>query len=124
MEHHHHGSGNPWVNHPYNGNNNINGVEGDLNGNGEGEEIHTLANSEILALQKTYVQKVMDTLNDLDNVLYEISNESPASSTAWQYHIVNFIREYERTKPQQHLIGMSRGGGADATPPHPYSQSA
>jgi hypothetical protein len=109
-----HGSGNPWVNHPYNGNNNINGVEGDLNGNGEGEEIHTLANSEILALQKTYVQKVMDTLNDLDNVLYEISNESPASSAAWQYHMVNFIREYERTKPQQHLIGMSSGGGADA----------
>jgi len=27
-----------------------------------------------------------DTVNDLDNVLYEISNESGPQSAEWQYH--------------------------------------
>ena len=29
----------------------------------------------LLAFQKAYVKKVIETLNDLDNVLYEIINE-------------------------------------------------
>jgi hypothetical protein len=106
-----HGSGNPWPNHPYNPANNINQVNGDLNGNGEGEEIHTLDSPEILALQEAYVREVILTLNDLDNVMYEISNESSADSTKWQYHMVEFIREVQAELPQQHLVGMSSGGG-------------
>ena len=38
-------------------------------------------------------------LNDLDNVLYEISNESPGNSQDWQYHMINLIKGYEATKP-------------------------
>lgn len=105
------GYGNPWLNHPYNPANNVNGVNGDVNGNGEGEEVHTLSSPEILALQEAYVRKVIDTVHDLDNVMYEISNESPADSTAWQVHMVEFVRAYEATLPEQHLIGMSSGGG-------------
>jgi hypothetical protein len=44
--------------------------------------------------RKGYVRKVIDTVNDLDNVLYEISNEdtgSPADS-AWQYHMIAFVK--------------------------------
>ena len=37
------------------------------------------------ALQEAYVRKVIDTVNDLDNVLYEITNEAgvyrPSGST-------------------------------------------
>ena len=87
--------GNPWPGHPYNGQNNINGVNGDENNNGQGEEIHTLNPStsnhqKIMNYQKAYVKKVIDTVNDLDNVLYEISNESPSNSQAWQYDMINF----------------------------------
>ena len=32
--------------------------------------------SAVTALQEAYIRKVIDTVNDLDNVLYEISNES------------------------------------------------
>jgi hypothetical protein len=36
-----------------------------------------------VAIQEAYVKKVIDTVNDLDNVLYEISNESRGSSDEW-----------------------------------------
>ena len=100
-------TGNPWPGHPLHARNNVNGVDGDMNGDGEGHEVHTLANPAVTALQKAYVRKVVDTLNDLDNVLWEISNESHLRSTEWQYEMIRFIREYEATLPQQHLIGMT-----------------
>ncbi len=99
--------GNSWKGHTFNKSNNINGIDGDINGNGEGEETHTLANRKVLHLQEAYVRKVVDTLNDLDNVLYEVSNESHGGSTKWQYHIINFVKECEKAKPKQHLVGMS-----------------
>jgi len=34
--------GNPWQGHPFNKDNNINGIDGDLNNDGYGTEIHTL----------------------------------------------------------------------------------
>ena len=42
-------------------------------------------------------------MGDLDNVLYEISNESHANSVQWQYDMINYIKIYEVTKPKQHL---------------------
>jgi hypothetical protein len=105
------GEGNPWIHHPYNGANNINGINGDLNSNGEGEEIHTLDNTAVTALQEAYVKKVVDTVNDLDNVIYEIANESNGQSVAWQYHMVEFIHSYEQEKPKQHLVGITGSGG-------------
>ena len=68
--------GNPWNGHPFHRENNLNGVDGDLNGDGEGTEVHTLENPAITALQETYVRKVVNTVNDLDNVLWEICNEA------------------------------------------------
>jgi hypothetical protein len=99
--------GNPWPGHPFHRDNNINGLDGDLNGNGQGEEIHTLLLSPVTALQEIYVRKVIDMLNDLDNVLWEISNESHGGSTEWQYHMVNYIGNYEAQRPKQHPIGMT-----------------
>jgi len=98
---------NPFTQHPFNKNNNINGIDGDPQGSGEGRLIHTLKIPEITSLQKTYVRKVIDTVNDLDNVLYEISNESHNESVEWQYHMINFIHEYEKTMPKQHPVGMT-----------------
>ena len=99
--------GNAWDGHPYNKSNNINGIDGDLNGDGEGIETHTLSNEKVLQLQEAYVRKLVDTLNDLDNILWEISNESHPDSIPWQYHLVKFIKDYETTKPIQRPVGMT-----------------
>ena len=103
------GGHNPWDGHPYHVSNNINGVDGDLNGDNQGGETHTLSNSQVTALQEAYIRKVIDSVNDLDNVLYEISNESTGSTanTNWQYHMINYIKNYEASKAKQHPVGMT-----------------
>ena len=99
----------PWSNHPFLLSNNINGVNGDANGNGQVEETHTLQIPAITVRQEAYVRKVIDTVNDLDNVLYEISNEDTGGleNTAWQYHMINYIKSYESGKPKRHPVGMT-----------------
>lgn len=99
--------GNPWQGHPYHRDNNINQIDGDLNRNERGEETHTLEIPAVTSLQEAYVKKVIDTVNDLDNVLYEISNESSPGSHQWQYHLINYIKTYEKSKPKQHPVGMT-----------------
>ncbi|MEZ6080681.1 MAG: DUF6298 domain-containing protein [Pirellulaceae bacterium] len=106
-----------WNGHPFRLENNIQGINGDPNGDGKGLEIQTMSMPEVTAAQEAYVRQVIDTVNDLDNVLYEISNEArllnPASSTQdWQYHMIRLIEDYEAKKPLQHPVGMtSQGGG-------------
>ena len=57
-----HGYGNPWPVHPLNPANNINGVDGDLDEDGEGREVHTLQVPAVTRLQEAYVRKVIDTI--------------------------------------------------------------
>jgi hypothetical protein len=102
-----HGYGNPWPLHPYNKSNNINGIDGDPNGDGEGKEVHSLEVPAVTSLQEAYIRKVADTVNDLDNVLYEITNETAIYSRDWQYHMVRYIKSYEATKRRQHPVGMT-----------------
>jgi len=96
-----------WDGHPFNIHNNVNGIDGDPNGDGQGLETHTLEIPGVTSLQEAYVRKVIDAVGDLDNVLYEITNESGAYSTKWQYHMIDFIHEYEKNKPKQHPVGMT-----------------
>jgi hypothetical protein len=112
--------GNHWFWHPFSRRNNINDIEGDLNGDDEGEETHTLADPQIVQIQQAYVRKVVDTLNDLDNVLYEISNEDPQSpeNTAWQYAMTRYIQDYEAGRidgivRNRHPVGITGGGPTD-----------
>ena len=71
---------NPWNGHPFNVNNNINGIDGDPNQTGKGTEVQTLLIPSVIAVEEAYVRKIVDTVNDLDNVLYEICNESDTNS--------------------------------------------
>jgi len=102
-----HGYGNPWPLHPYHKANNINGIDGDPDTDGQGKEVHTLLVPAITRIQEAYVRKVIDTVNDLDNVLYEITNETAAFSMDWQYHMVRYIKDYQATKSKQHPVGMT-----------------
>lgn len=98
---------NPWRGHPFNSSNNVNSIDGDTNNNNSGEEIHSLAIPAITSIQEAYVRKVIDSVNDLDNVLYEVSNESPGDSLDWQQHMVSYIKNYEAGKPKQHPVGIT-----------------
>jgi CubicO group peptidase (beta-lactamase class C family) len=96
-----------WRGNPFNAQNNINGIDGDPEHDGAGLETQTLQVPAITRLQEAYVRKVIDTINDLDNVLYEISNESDDLSKEWQYHLIRYIHDYEARKPKQHPTGMT-----------------
>ncbi|MHC4367971.1 MAG: DUF6298 domain-containing protein, partial [Planctomycetota bacterium] len=102
-----------WKSHPFHPDNNVNNINGDANGDGKGLEVHELVVDAVTEIQKAYIRKVIDTANRFDNVLWEISNENHGESTQWQYAMIRYIKEYEKTKPTQHPVGMTfqfRGG--------------
>ncbi len=103
-----------WESHPWHPSNNIQNLDGDAGGDGRGLLTHTLTLPEVTRLQEAYVRQVIDTVNDLDNVLYEICNEAGTYSLEWQYHLIRFIKEYQQGKPLQHPVGMT----------FPYSRDA
>jgi hypothetical protein len=96
-----------WKELLFNPANNIQGISTDTSGDGSGAEAYDLSIPRITALQEAYVRKVIDAVNDLDNVLYEIGNEGDLTSVPWQYHFIRFIKRYEATKPKQHPVGMT-----------------
>ncbi|MDO8522827.1 MAG: glycosyl hydrolase [bacterium] len=105
-----------WFGHYFNINNNINGINGDANGDGLGYESHSLTVPAVTAIQEAYVKKVIDTIGDLNNVIFEISNEDGRGTIAWQQHFIDYIHNYESGKPKQHLVGITyrNPGGTDA----------
>jgi len=98
-----------WRSHPFNPSNNVQSlpIQGAdaLSG-----RVHVLGNDEANARQAAYIRKVVDTVNGLDNVLYEVINEG--GDPGWDWWVVRTIREHEQTKPRQHLIGIT-GHGAE-----------
>jgi hypothetical protein len=100
-------AGNAWHGHPLNAANNINGVNGNPSGDDTGREVHELKVAEITRLQEAFVCRVVDTVGDLDNVLWEIGNECHAGSVKWQYHMIRFLKHYESTRSKQHPVGMT-----------------
>jgi hypothetical protein len=87
--------------------NNIQGIDADTNGDGSGAESFDLSLPAVTAYQEAFVRKVIDTVNDLDNVLYEIGNEGDLTSIPWQYHMIDVIRAHQAGKPRQHPVGMT-----------------
>lgn len=106
-----------WANHPFNLANNVNGIDGDVNGDGKGLEVHQLGRQRVTEIQEAFVRAVLKTLNGFDNVLYEISNETHPDSTDWQYHMIAFIKNCEKEMPKQHPVGMTfqYAGGQNET---------
>jgi Family of unknown function (DUF6298)/Putative collagen-binding domain of a collagenase len=99
--------------YPFTGANNVNGVDDGYNGGRKGIGSITMnAPNAVTRFQDAYVEKVVDTLNDLPNVLWIVSEEAPANSTWWNDHQISHIRAYESKKPQQHPIGYAALIGA------------
>lgn len=99
-----------WRSHPFHPDNNVNGIGADLGGEDDRPKVHSLTNPEATAIQEAYIKKVVDTVDDLDNVLYEVINEG--GDKDWDWWVVNTIHDYEKTKPQQHPVGIT-GHGAE-----------
>ncbi len=84
-------------------------------------------NPRVQACQEAYVRKVVDTVQDLPNVLYEVANESSGGtassvrfpdgssiptaigdSTQWQYWIISVVKQYEQQMGYRpHPVGMT-----------------
>lgn len=90
-----------WEFHPFHPDNNTDGIDGGR------LDYYTLKNSDVLNFQENYIRKVVDTVNEFDNILYEVCNEAGNYSTEWQYHIIRFIKSYEAEKSKRHPVGMT-----------------
>jgi hypothetical protein len=111
--------------HPFHAANNVNGV-----GIGSIVDYQVLPlDPRVQALQEAYIRKVVETLHDLPNLLWEVANESsgggkadPAfaqalgqagtpewgDSTAWQYWVIDRVREHEAAMgADRHPTGMT-----------------
>ena len=109
--------------HPFHAANNVNDIG-----------INSIVDYQVLpldprveALQQAYIHKVIDTVHDLPNVLYEVANESsgqtadsvvlPDGSTSkrrsaippqWQYWVIDSVKDYEREMGTTRIpIGMT-----------------
>jgi hypothetical protein len=105
-----------WAGHPMNAANNASGINGDPDADGLGLEVQMFQVPAITETQKAYIRKVVDVVNDFDNVLYEISNESlfRPEILNWQNEMIRYINEYQAGKPQQHPVGMTSLVGFNA----------
>lgn len=95
-----------YENHPFHPMNNVNELGLDTTEDTR-LTIYELVNEKVTRLQERYIDKVIETVGDLDNVLYEISNENHGASKEWQYHLIRYIKEKEREKGYSHPVGMT-----------------
>ena len=92
----------------FSGPNNLNGVDDGYRGKSAASAVSSVtmtAPNAISELQDVYVRKLIDTLNDLPNVLWIVSEEAPINSTWWNNHLISLVRSYEKGKHLQHPIG-------------------
>jgi hypothetical protein len=111
--------------HPFHAANNVNGIG-----------ISSIVDYQVLpldprvkAIQEDYIRKVVDTVNDLPNVLYEVANESSGGgsidrkfaemlgfgeppdwgdSTTWQYWVIDVVKRHEKQKKYDtHPMGIT-----------------
>lgn len=100
-----------WTAHPMNAANNINGINGDPTNQGNGLDVDTLNTPAITAYQEAYIRHMVDTLNDLDNVIWEVALEPDGtyvrdghSTQEWVQYMIDYIHSYEAIKPKQHPV--------------------
>ena len=99
-----------WRSHPFHPSNNVNGINSDTAAEAVTGPVHRLGNEAANAVQAAYIRKVVDTVNEFDNVLFEVINEG--GEQKWDWWVAKTIQDYERTKPKQHAVGIT-GHGAE-----------
>jgi len=100
----------PTDGYPFSGPNNVNGADDGYRGGPaqSGLASVTMTGTNVITdLQDACVSKTIDTLNDLPNVLWIVSEEAPMKSTWWNNHLISLVRACERRKPYQHPVGYA-----------------
>jgi hypothetical protein len=93
---------------PLTGRNNINGIDDGYTGGARGIGANTMtAPNAITQIQDAYVDKVIDTVNDLPNVVWIVSEEANAKTLWWNDHLIAHVRAYESGKSHQHPVGYA-----------------
>jgi len=97
-----------WNLNPFNAKNNVNGV-----GDTIWQEYITMLHVDMWNLQQRYVRKVVQEVNQYDNIYFEICNEPFADIGGratnrevekWQVAVRDLIREEDTKLPKRHLI--------------------
>ncbi len=96
-----------WRANPMNATNNINGFGHAVRG-----EVYTLKHDDLTAVQKAVARKIVEALNEFDNLYYEVCNEAWLGGVTlpWQNEIAATIVETEASLPGKHLISLNLGG--------------
>jgi hypothetical protein len=120
----------------FSGPNNINGVSDGYTSGASGTNSYTMtANNAITNFQDAYVKKVIDSLNDLPTVIFEVAEEQPGGAiTWWAPHMMGLVRNYEKGgafegttypgKPFQHPVGIGSMNYFNQNDPALYSSIA
>ncbi len=99
---------------PFENGNNVNGVNCPNTCPTDNSKI----TSQVWTLEQQYLSQVINAVNDLDNVLYAVSDESPSpGSDTWQASVISYVKSVEASLPKQHPVGMvfQYKGGTDQT---------
>ena len=106
---------NPFDASPWKAGNNVNGINGDPRGTGKGADVQTLKDTAITAIQEAYARRVVDALDDLPNVLFEISNETANTDEAWawQNHMLGVVKRHDALRGFRHPVGMTAAAWMD-----------
>jgi len=122
--------------YPFSGPNNINGVsDGYTSGTNNFTSYAMTTNNAISNFQDAYAKKVVDTVNDLPNVLYEVSEEQVSEAMVWWApHMMGLVQAYEgggtfegttyTAKPFQHPVGIGAMNFGDKNDPGLYASIA
>jgi hypothetical protein len=100
----------PTDGYPFSGPNNINAIDDGYRGDSPETAVNSVtmtAPNAITDVQDAYVKKTIDTLNDLPNVLWIVSEEAPMRSTWWNDHLISLVRACEKEMQFQHPIGYA-----------------
>jgi len=95
---------NAFAGHYYNVENNIQKLDGDKNN----DKMLDIDDQEVRKYQVAYIKKVIDTVWDLDNVLYEVINEG--GNVNWDAFVIKTVKDHEKAKGQSHPIGITGHG--------------
>jgi hypothetical protein len=75
------------------------------------KEVLSLKHPEILAVQEKMVRKIIETLQEYDNLYYEVCNEpyfgDLEALEAWEQHMTSVIADAEKNFRYQHLISQN-----------------
>ena len=87
-------------------------------------EILALSHPEILDIQEKVIRKIVNELNEFDNLYYEVCNEPYFGDTLaleeWEKHMTDIIIDAEKDLSNKHLISQNIANGSRLVKdPHP-----